>query len=178
MKNVITLTKTLTLAMLLVAFTAASASFGGSDDSTCRTKCCKNKSKEFRQAMNELKAAMKEIETEFRTVTATLQTKQVRVVRFARPMMAFATAGANSQFSVKEDGQLDYETMDRQMDSVQEEMSRLDTEDKASAQKINFKALDQEMDQAQAELSKMDAGLKSEELKSKKSAEEKTGIKS
>lgn len=181
MKNVITLTKTLALALLLVAFTAASASIGGDDSSKCRTKCCKvKKNKEYARAMAELKIVLAEAGNDLKqisTIVAREVGHNIRVVRFTRPVFAFAEATATAEtdatFSVRN------EALDMEMDAVQEELSRYETgENKSASQKINFGALDQEMNQVQEELSQMDSNLKTDAEKTKKSAEEKTGVKS
>ena len=70
MKQKITLTKMLTLAVLLVCFTTASASFSGEEK--CKKACCKEKSsKEIKAAVAELEKALQQLEVQLKTLNET-----------------------------------------------------------------------------------------------------------
>src|SRR5688500_12051224 len=79
-----TLTKTIALAILLVTFTTASASFGG--DENCKSKCCKHKkNKELAVAVAELEKAMNKLETELKSITALVQSEVSRSLNQSLP---------------------------------------------------------------------------------------------
>jgi hypothetical protein len=157
MKSKITLTKLFTLAILLVSFTVVSASTGGDD--SCKTKCCKSKkTKTVSVAVADIDKAFEEMEAEIRyiTVAVTKDVKQsLRTIRYKK-VIAPEPPVVVIAFDIADDKEVD------------------------AKQKINFNALDKEMNQVQEDLSKMDDGLKCDDVKNRKAAEEilKTVIKS
>ena len=188
MKSKFTLTKTFALAILLVPFTAVSAASFGDE---CKTKCCKNKkSKTVSVAIADLDKALEELKTEIRYVTAVAITKEgknsLRIVRLKKVAVVPETPAVFFAFDIVEENtvdakhKIDFNALDKEMNQVQEELSRLEENKVDATQKIDFTALDKEMNQVQEDLSKMDDGLKFDDVKNRKAAEEilKTGIKS
>jgi DNA-binding protein YbaB len=160
MKSKFTLTTLFTLAILLVSFTVVSASTLGDD--SCKTKCCKNKkAKTASIAVAEIDKALKEMEADIEYVTAVAVTKHikrsVKALQVKKMILRPETAVMVMAFDVADE-----------------------TKDVDAKQKINFNALDKEMNQVQEDLSKMDDGLKCDDVKNRKAAEDilKTGIKS
>ncbi len=188
MKSKFTLTKTFALAILLVCFTAVSASTLEND--SCKTKCCKNKKvKAVAKTTVDFNKALKEINAEIRYVTTigiakeiknTLRTIRLEKIAFYSEMPSilfeFDIVEENNKVDAKH--KIDFTALDKEMNQVQEELSKFDGNTTTS--KIDFSALDKEMNNAQEELSKMDDSLKNDDAKTRKAAEEilKTGIKS
>ncbi len=158
MKRKFTLTKALAILVLLVSFTVASASIG--DDDTCKTKCCKTKkSQSVTISLAEIDKALEELDAELETVTALAISKEVRKSLKTLRLKKIVVTSEAPSFIIAFDG----------------EENSVDAN-----QKINFNALDKEMNQVQEDLSKMDNCLKSDDAKNRKAADEilKTGIKS
>jgi hypothetical protein len=154
MKKTITLTKMLALAIMLVTFTTASATDG---DRKCNSKCCKEKkNKEVMAAMAELEKAMNQLETELKTVSAVMVTREVKR-SFAklrtipiRPVQVFAFAPAITEAdAVDAKYKINFNDLDKEMDKEQEKMTAAPDMN----QKIDFRNLDKEMNDAQERLS-------------------------
>ena len=163
MKKSITLTKMLTLALLLVAFTTASASFDGDK---CKTKCCKEKkNKEVAAAIAELEKEMDALKAELQNLPAvivktdTREALQVLRTIKLRPsaIIAFASTieTAEAASTVESKYKIDFSNIGKEMDQVQEKM----TVATDASQKINFCDLENEMDKVQEDLSRIDAKL-------------------
>lgn len=158
MKKTITLTKMLTLAILLVTFATASASFGG--DEKCKTKCCKDqKEKELTAVIAELEKAM----TELKAVAATMMTTEVKqslvkmkAIAVARPMQVFAFASLAETFEAENESEakfrINFTDISKEMDNEQAKM----TTSPDAGQKIDFSNLEKEMDNVQKEMSRRD----------------------
>ena len=158
MKKTITLTKMLVLAIMLVSATTAFASFG--DEKKCRTKCCKAKqAKELKIALAEMEKAIRELETELKTVTAVMITsevkqslQQLKMISKSRPVNVFAFATAEEKSTVEAKYRIDFSNLNKEMDTEQEKM----TSSPAPEQKINFSNLAKEMDDVQLQMSSAD----------------------
>jgi hypothetical protein len=162
MNNVITFTRTVTLAALLLVFAAASAnqSDGDKDTSKCKRLCCRKTEteKEAEQILKAFNETMRDIVAQVKTVDAG-QMKVELAQAFAEvPVKVLRT---NNGFV------FGYARRTR------------NTCDGAK-QKIDFNNLDKEMDKAQEDMTEMDPSLKKDDRKSRKAAEDllKTGIKS
>lgn len=158
MKKIITLTKMFALAVLLVIFTTASASFGG--DEKCKTKCCKDKkNKEVTITLAELEKALDKFEVEFKTTTAVMIRTEIRqslaklrTIK-VRPVQVLSFAPAPEETStVEAKYRINFNDLNKEMDKVQEDM----TTSPDVSQKIDFCNLEKEMDEAQKQLSRMD----------------------
>jgi len=159
MKSKLTLTTLFTLAILLVSFTVVSAA--GSDDDSCKTKCCKSKkNKTVAVSRAQLDKALDEMEADIKYATAVAVTKSVKGLKTLRYKNISISNEAPVILMAFEN--------DDEIRGVN------------SKQKINFSALDKEMNQVQEDLSQMDDCLKNDDAKNRKAAEEilKTGIKS
>lgn len=163
MKNVFTLTKTLTLSLLLIVFAGASAasikSDGDKDTSKCGRRCCKDKesAKEMEQATKIFNDAIRELVVQVRSIDAvklksqTTQSFTVLPVKMIKTTNGFVFAFAPDNNTRAE-----------------------------AKQKIDFNNIDKEMDTVQENMSQMDPCLKKDDAKNRRAAEEilKTGIKS
>jgi hypothetical protein len=155
MKKTITLTKMLTLAILLVTFATASATDG---DGKCKTKCCKEKkNKEVMAAIAEMEKALNKLEAEFKTVSAVMVTTEVKR-SFAkmrtitmRPVQvfAFAAAATTGTDAVDAKYKINFNDLDNEMDKEQEKMTAAPD----LSQKVDFSNLDKEMNDVQERLS-------------------------
>lgn len=160
MKSKFTLTTLFTLVIVLVSFTVVSASTVADD--SCKTKCCKEKkTKTASAAIAEIEKALEEIEAEMEYVTAVAVTENVK-----QSLKALKV----KKMILRQDSPLVVLAFD----------ATDEAKDVDAKQKINFSALDKEMNQVQEDFSKMDDSLKCDDLKNRKAAEEilKTGIKS
>ena len=158
MKSKFTLTTLFTLAIMLVSFTVVSASTG--TDGSCK-KCCKSKkTKAVSVAIAEIDKALAETESDIEYVTAVAVTKNIKR---SLKKLRFKNVIVNETPVVM----MAFDFTD-------------ETKDVDAKQKINFSALDKEMNQVQEDLSKMDDCLKNDDAKNRKAAEQnlKTGIKS
>jgi hypothetical protein len=129
MKNVFTLTKTLALAVLVFAFTGASAANpdGDKDTTKCKKHCCKRKDtdKDADAAMKELNAAMKDLTVQIKAFDGTAIKTQAPVkARNVNRIIIVCTAAADEQEINKQ--KIDFNNITREMDQVQEDMSRMD----------------------------------------------------
>lgn len=154
----ITLT-TLTLVILLVTFSTASASFGGDDK--CKTKCCKaKKNKELSVALADLEKAMNKLEAELKTVTILVRTEtrkslaQNRVFT-ARPVRVISYASSFSSSPTPEETvtvdakyKIDFKDLGKEMERVQQDMTIA-----PPSQSIDFSNISKEMDEAQERMS-------------------------
>jgi hypothetical protein len=162
MKTVITFTRTVTLAALLLVFAGASAnqSDGDKDTSKCKRLCCRKteSEKEAEQTLKAFNETMREIAVQVKNMDAG-QMKVELTQAFAQvPVKVMRT---NNGFVVS------YAT-------------RTWNNCDGGKQKIDFNHLDKEMDKAQEDMTEMDPSLRKDDRKSRKAAEEllKTGIKS
>lgn len=160
MKNVFTLTKTITLAALLLVFVGASAAIKTGDDTTkCKRNCCKRnaKSKADIEA-TAIANVMNNVTVQVKVLDATSLVSELEQSFAIAPVKTIRTA--NNIVVVK----------------FNEPVKTAE----ATNQKIDFNNLDKEMEKAQENMSQMDTTLKNDEAKSRKNAEEilKTGIKS
>lgn len=158
MKNVITLTKMLSLSVLLLiagASTASTVTDGDKDTSKCKHECCKAKTaKEVKEAMKELKAVMKGLAVQVTAMDINVEVSEavavapVKFVRKANRVIVSVEPACSKETEVKD-------------------------------QKINFTNLNKEMEQVQEDMTQMDSCLQKDDVKARKSAEEllKTGIK-
>lgn len=143
MKKTFTYTRTLTVAALLLAFTAATAASIKTDDTgKCRKACCrKHKAdKEMDQAMRAFNEAMKSLAAGVKAIDAKQLTMQINQAIATAPTV-YAKAGRTAfvfATAPKPEGATD------------------------ESQKINFANLDKEMDQMQEDMSQMDPTLKKE----------------
>lgn len=157
MKSVFTLTKTLTLALMVLVFAGASAATITSDDSSKRKKeCCKKQKvdKEVEQAMKELQEAIKELKAELTAINVAEIKAEIAESIAVAPAKMIRTA--NHLIVVAEDGPK-----------------------ACKKQKIDAQKMNKEMDQVQENMTQMDATLKNDDAKTRKTAEEilETGIK-
>lgn len=165
MKKVFTLTKSLTLAALLLIVAGASASTlkseGDKDSAKCKRKCCNKKGsiKEMDAAIADFNEAMKDFTAQIKTLDPSFKMQLAQAA--AQLSVKKVITSANTYIVVR--------VADRSIESQQEDK-----------QKINFSNLDKEMSQVQEDMSQMDPSLKQTEEKSRKAADEilKTGIKS
>jgi hypothetical protein len=164
MKNAFTLTKTLTLSVLLLVFAGASASNGKTGDdkdtSKCKKHCCRSKetNKEIQASLKEFNEAMKELAVQMKSFDAAklkielVQTMSELPVKVIKTTNGFVFSYAPEMENNQEDAK----------------------------QKIDFSNLEKEMDKVQEGMTQMDPALKKDDAKSRKTADEllKTGIKS
>jgi hypothetical protein len=161
MKNVITLTKTLTLAALILVFAGASAANIKTDDTTkCKKSCCKHK--QIQKEVNEATAEVNESMKDFNIVIKAFSSATVN----AELEKAFALA------PLKVISQGDRFIFISNVEPVKSTVE--------AQQKIDFSNLNKEIDKVQENMSQMDPALKKEDEKTRKAAEEllQTGIKS
>jgi len=155
MKNVITLTKTLILA-LLVTVSVQAAATNNDDSSKCKKECCKKhkSDKQVEQAMKDLENVIVELKAE------------IAAMNFAEIKADVAEAIAVAPVKVLKTG--------NRIIIVTADEPKVCNKSKIDVQKMN-----KEMDEVQENMSQMDPSLKSESEKTRKTAEEilLTGIK-
>jgi hypothetical protein len=162
MKNVITLTKSLTLAVLLLVFAGASAAGAatGNDTIKCKKHCCRNKEteKEVQLAMKGFNEAMKELTIQIQNLeTGRVKADVIQTLSQLPVRMVKTTNGFMLSYNIDAD--------ETQVNG---------------GQKIDFNNLNKEMDKVQEGMTQMDPSLKRDDARSRRAAEEllKTGIKS
>ena len=186
MKKVFTLTATLSLAALILVFTAASAANLKDDTSKCKKRCCKDKEieKEVKEAVAVINASMKSFVAQMQLpdfssaeFVQAFASAPITITKNGRTFIIVTVAEPNLPLAET----TDFYQKNQEMDKVQESMSQPDADKNATSdQKIDFNNIGKEMNNVQENLSQMDSTLKKDEIKSQKKAETilKTGIRS